>query len=93
MSKSSALSEYIKANAVQLGISEQGLDLYQQATQGPVRRVNSGGRSKMTRFPSAMMGVVLQAESDLEHAHLLMCETDSNVEAVFDQPTTFQLSF
>lgn len=80
-------------NAVQLGLSEKGLDLCQQSMRDPVRRVNSGGRSKMTRFPSSMMGVALQAESDLEYAHLLMCEKISEIKAVFDQPVTFQLSF
>ncbi|WP_422448485.1 MULTISPECIES: hypothetical protein [unclassified Endozoicomonas] len=70
MNNSSALLEYIKVNAVQWGLSEKGLDLCQQSMRDPVRRVNSGGRSKMTRFPSSMMGVALQAESDLEYAHL-----------------------
>ncbi|WP_066016252.1 DDE-type integrase/transposase/recombinase [Endozoicomonas atrinae] len=89
MGKSSVALTYIK----KFSLNETAMDICRKATGEPARRVNSGGRSKMTLFPSSMMGCVLQAESDLEYAFILQCETDPGVVAIYDQPMTFNLSF
>lgn len=70
-----------------LALSEQAREVLKHIRSSPPsRRVGSGGKNVPVRYPSRKMGVVIQAESQVEFAGVYLMEHDPLVLEFWDQP-------
>jgi len=90
------MDHIVEALATSLGVTEKGISIIKNVIDSePARRVraSSVAGNKSVRYPSRKMGLVIQAESELEFCGVLMKEYSGDVLKYYDQPPTIDLVY